>query len=251
MTKAPFWKYGGKTLSVGLVTLLVLVTFAGVAYNTAATDLDQGWAIIITPGMKWSHHKEARDLHAYLIDRGWDDDHIIFLSSITGWSFCDGAPTIENFEDAIEFVNESSTLDDVVFIAVLDHGVKTESGDYYLRFGKRLDEFMSGPEFGEELDGMVNYNTMVVDIAGSYSGAFIDEVRADDRIIVTDCDCNESYRKSEYTFHEALTDEDADSDGDGQVSVEEAHAFMVESMYNTTPQIYDPDEDEDFVIPEF
>ncbi len=234
-----------------LAVFMALAVFAVMAHRSAATDLDHGWAIIVSSGNSNSvHGQEAKDLRTYLVERGWDDEHIIYLDW-GGQYYVDGDPTQAAFEDAIDFVDQVSTVDDVVFIAVLDHGVDGGSDDYFLRFGKKLDEYMSDTEFAAQLDSIDNYRTMVVDIAGSYSGGFIDEASADDRIIVTDCDVDEEYKKSEYSFYEALTNMDADLDYDGKVSVEEAHAFMQASMYNTTPQIDDPDPDEDFIIPEF
>ena len=49
----------------------------------------------------------------------------------------------------------------------------------------------------------------------------------------------------------ACTDPDADLDGDARVSVEEAHAFMIASMNKSTPQLEDPDSQEDFHMPEY
>ena len=84
-----------------------------------------------------------------------------------------------------------------------------------------------------------------------FSGGFISLAIGDERIIVTDCSTDEWYKKSEYSFYEALTDLDADLDGDKMVSVEEAHAYMIASMEDSTPQLEDPDPQEDFLLPEY
>jgi len=240
-----------KSLALGVFGILVLTTFAGIAFNVGGTDLDQGWAIIAAPGYDDSQHKtEAKNLRSYLLERGWDDDHIIFLGDGEA-SYDDGEATIENFEDAIDYVSQHSSVEDVIFISVLDHGVKGENGKHYLKFGDDLDETMSDTELDAQLDEITDFDTLVVDIAGPYSGGFIAETQADGRLIITDCSDEEDYKESEYTFYEALTDEDADLDGDGKISVEEAHAFMVASMNNQSPQLSDPDGDDDFVIPEY
>ena len=240
-----------KVLTFGLCLLLALTMFVGMAYQSNATDLDHGWAIIVGPGNSNSvHTQESKDLRDYLLEKGWDDEHIIYLD-YGGQMYIDGDPTKANFEDAIDTVDRVSTPDDVVFIAVMDHGVDGGDNDYYLRFGKKLDEYISDTAFATLLDSIDNYRAMVVDIAGSFSGGFIDAASNGDRIIITDCDVDEFYKKSEYSFCEALTDIDADMDFDGMVSVEEAHAYMVASMYNTVPQLDDPDPNEDFVLPEY
>ena len=240
-----------QTLVLSSLTLLVLTAFAGVSMTAGAADLDHGWAIIAAPGYEDSQHKgEAQNLYAYLIDQGWGDDNIIFLGDGTA-SYDDGEATIDNFEDAIDFVSLHSSAEDVVLVAVLDHAVEGDDGSYYLRFGDDLDEEMKDTELDQQLDEIEDFSVMIVDIAGPYSGGIGAVVRDDDRLVIADCAEDESYRMSEYTFSEALTDEDGDLDGDGKVAVEEAHAYMMVSMDTQTPQIYDPCAMEDFVIPAF
>ncbi len=236
-------------LSLSLVALLIFPVLAGIAHKASATDLNPGWAIIVTTGKGW-RHQEAKDLHNYLTERGWDEDQIVFLSK-KKCSFRDGKATLNNFKSAIEYVGGVSSPGDIVFIAVLDHGVDGGDGDYFLRFGKRPRQHMSDTEFGEQLDSIGNYQAMVVDIAGSYSGGFIEEAEGDNRVIITDTDCTERYRKSEYTFSEALVDWDADTDMNGIISVEEAYELMLATMEDTSPQISDPDDDDDIEIPVF
>jgi len=237
--------------SSALVLNLVLILFASMAYDTGATDLDHGWAIIVGPGNAASvHQKEAENLYSYLVERGWDENRIILLSE-KNKDIRDGTPTKDEFVKAMNYVNKACNGDEVVFIAVMDHAVEGDDGDYFLRFGKQLDEYMSNTEFGECLDKIQNYRAMVVDIAGPYSGGFISLAIGDERLIVSDCSATEWYKKSEYSFYEALTDMDADLDGDKKVSVEEAHAYMIASMEKSTPQIEDPDVNNDFMIPEY
>jgi len=240
-----------RALSIGVISLLFVTFFSGVVQTASATDIDPGWAIIV--GLKddnLDHMQEAMDLRTYLIERGWNDDQILFLC-YGDMSYIDGEPTKKNFRAAIKYIDKVSTDNDIIFISVLDHGVDGGDGHYYLRFGENLDQYMKDTRFGSQIDRIDHYRTMIIDIAGPYSGAFIEHTEADDRIIVADCDSDEFYRTSEYTFSEALTDEDADTDGDGKVSVEEAHALMLESMDGTTPQLSDPDDDDDVVIPAF
>ncbi len=251
MKNASYMNHARKALTAGITLLITLAAFVGIADEASATDLDPGWAIIV--GLNdgsVDHTQEAMNLRSYLLERGWDDEQIIFLCP-GDMPYIDGYPTKRNFKRAINHVARVSTSDDLVFIAVLDHGVDGEDGKYYLRFGEDLDRYMSDRRFGRRLDRIENYRTMVVDIAGSYSGAFIDNAEGNNRIVVADCSPTETYLESEYSFYEALTDMTADTDYDGQVSVEEAYALMLDSMHSTTPQIDDPNPDSDVVIPEF
>jgi hypothetical protein len=244
-------KLGERALAICLFALMVLTVMAGLVEDSSATDLDHGWAVIVGPGNSNAvHTQEAKNLRTYLLDKGWDDEHILYLD-YGNVNFRDGEPTKEEFVKAIEYINMVCTDDEVVFIAVMDHAVEGENGEYYLRFGKKLDQYMSDTEFGQCLDSIEHYKAMVIDIAGPYSGGFIPMARENDRLIVTDCDSSEYYKKSEYSFYEALTDPDADLDGDAKVSVEEAHAFMIASMNRSSPQIVDPDPQEDFHMPEY
>ena len=227
--------------SMFFVITLGISSFFVVSPSVEATDLEgPGYALIAAPSFGTSNHiAEAEDLRDYLLDRGWSDERIIFLADSTE-KYVDGDATKTEIEDAIDEIALGSTQDDIVFIAILDHAQGDAQGNSYFRTGDPGDPtFMSDTEFAGWVDDIENFRTMVIYISCPYSGGFVEELEGDYRIVISDADVGQSYTEGEYSFYQALTETEADDDGDGKVSVEEAYRYMEDCMEVQNPVIYD------------
>jgi len=234
-----------------LITTTVFTFFLILPSESEATELEPpGYALIAAPFYgNDEHYKEAEHLRNYLLENGWDDDHIIFL----GWKhwkpYCDGLGTKSNLENAITEIANTATPDDIVFLAILDHGQDGGDGHTYFRTGDRDDiVYIKDTEFDGWVDGIESFDTMVIYIGSPYSGGFVGDLEGDRRIIISDCGEFQSYRKSEYNFHKALTEAQADTNSDGRVSVEEAYSWMDYYMEIQDPVIYDYQQGTDFFL---
>ena len=225
--------------SMFFVITLGIASFFVVSPSVEATDLEgPGYALIAAPTFGTSNHiSEAEDIRDYLLDRGWTDDRIIFLADSTA-SYVDGDATKTEIKDAMDDIALNSNPDDIVFIAVLDHAQDRDDGHSYLRIGDvNNPTTIKDTTLGTWVGAIEDYKTMVISISSSCSGGFVKELKGDHRIVVTDADVGQNYVKAEYSFYQALTESDADDDGDGKVSVEEACTYMEDTMVVQDPII--------------
>lgn len=228
-----------------ILAILVMATAFGplfaVTDTVEATELTgPGFALIAAPIFGINDHlDEAEDLRDYLLDNGWNDQQIYFLTDSTE-SYVDGDATKENIEDALDDIALLAGPDDIVFIAVLDHAYSDQDGHTYFRTGDLGDPvYIKDTEMGDWLDDITDFSTMVVEISSPYSGGFVEECKGDDRIVIADCSASQTYTSCEYTFAQALVEPLADDDQNGVITVEEAYEYMEDTMVNQDPVIYD------------
>jgi len=214
-----------------------------------ATELEApGYALIAAPVFGLNDHlDEAENLRSYLLAHGWTDESIIYLAD-SSETYMDGDATKDAIEDAIADIANDATENDIVFISVLDHAQKGEDNHTYFRTGDPGDPtYFSDTEFAGWVDDITDFSTMVIYISCPYSGGFVSELEGEGRIVIADCGATQTYTSCEYTFYQALTEEDADTDEDGKVSVEEAYTYMEDYMEVQDPVIYDYQDEEIFL----
>jgi len=217
--------------------------------STEATELDgPGYALIAAPqfGLT-SQVDEAEALRSYLLGHGWTDEMICFLADSTE-NYVDGDATKDNIEEALENIALNSNPSDIIFIAILDHGQDMEGTAYFRTGDEGSPVYISDTQFASWVDDIEDFTAMVLYISCPYSGGFVGELEGDGRIVISDCGVMEDYTISEYTFYEALIEEDADTDNDQKVSVEEAYTYMEDTMTEQHPVIYDYQEDVDLFL---
>jgi len=199
---------------------------------------DDAWAVIFaTDESGTAQVDEGWALHNWLIDHGWQDDHIVFLADHEG---ADGEPSLDNIHDAISDVAAVTEGDSLVFISALDD-VQYSDGNVYFHAS---DGSFSQDQLGIWVNEITNYGKMGIEVSGKYTGAFIAPLFGHDRAIVTSHAATENYDTNNYKLSVGLGMSGADYNGDTHVSLQEAHAY--EAMYilkhyeNTqTPQILD------------
>lgn len=237
-----------KTVLGILFSVMLFITAINI--STQADHLDEeGWAMICAPGNVGEDiETEIQALRIYLINNGWTDEHIILLIDNKNWDYCDGDATKANIQNGIEYIAEHSTSTDIVFLGILDRASKGQDGTTY--FETSNGDF-TDMEFGEWIDG-ITYEEMVIEVSSNYAGGFIDECKGDYRLIVCSHTENQITEINYYTLSRGLTTQEADTDEDGRISVEEAHAYekdLVELLSNgeQTPTSWDHAEREMFL----
>lgn len=222
-----------------LVVLTTTLT-AGLPRVEATTLDSEGWTLIIAPTHEGGHTQEdALAFRDYLLEHGWDDERIIFLTDGLNESFVDNSATVQNIIDAMNYIAENANEHDLVVIIVLDRGVYSgESTTFQANDGN-----ISDSEFGTWLNN-ITYREMVVCFSFNYSGGFIEECKGSDRLVITSHSATESTVDNTYNLTRGLSTPKADADNDGTITVEEAHNYECSVVTEQTPQMDDQTVDE-------
>lgn len=157
--------------------------------------------------------------------------------------------TLAQIDTSLKQLAASLTANDRLFIFLMDHGGCDDNGQSYAWMwgGERLYD----TRLAQLLDGFRVASIGIV-MGMCYSGGFINELRGDNRVIVSSCADNEQswacrdkpYDEFVYHWTCAIAGHDtegnavnADTDGDGQVSMSEAFSYAQQhDRREETPQ---------------
>ena len=145
--------------------------------------------------------------------------------------------TKQNITTVFNTLQNILSPDDFLFIYTTDHGGQVSGNQVELIL---WDETIQDYEFATEVD-KVNAGEIITVMEQCYSGGFIDDLSAQDRVIATACKFDEpsyamypSYLYNEFVYHWTAavagstpdgTPVNADLDFDGFVSIEEAFVY--------------------------
>jgi len=224
--------------AVGILVAGMALLALGVPAGGSLMSSDDAWAVIFaTDESGTAQVDEGWALHNWLLDHGWQDDHIVFLADHEG---ADGEASLDNIHDAISAVATVSGEDSLIFISALDDH---QYGDGHVYF-HTSDGLLSEDQMGIWVNEISTYGKMGIEVSGKYTGAFIPPLLGDDRVAVTSHAGTEGYATNNYKLSVGLAMSSADYNEDTHISLQEAHAY--EAMYimmhyeNTqTPQILD------------
>jgi len=213
MNSAELHQTDAKKVRVTIVSLFFLLTLGfsspfSISTSTKETaELERpGYALIAAPVFGSNDHiDKAKDLRNYLLDRGWIDERIFFLADSSEF-YIDGNATKSGIKDTIEDIALDSTSNDLVFIAILDHAQDGEGTTYFRTGDTDNPTNISDTEFAGWVDGITNFSTMTIYIRSPYAGGFVEELEGDKRIVISDCEENQSYTEGGFSFYEALTE---------------------------------------------
>ena len=140
------------------------------------------------------------------------------------------------------------TSDDHLFVFTTDHGGQNSDGNVYMCL---WNESISATEFAYEVN-KIDARTINIVMEQCHSGGFVPVLSQKGRTVATACTANESsWARGPYTYNEFVyhwiaavagetpdgTDVDADSNGDGYVSMKEAFDYAeAEDAEDETPQ---------------
>lgn len=224
--------------AVGILVAGLALLSLGVPAGGSLMSSDDAWAVIFaTDESGTAQVDEGWALHEWLIDHGWQDDHIVFLADHEG---ADGEPSLDNIEDAIKAVGSVSDKDSLIFISALDE-VQWSDGNAYFHAS---DGTFTQDQLGQWVNEIKTYGKMAIEVSGSNTGAFIPPLIGHDRVIATSHAMTESCDTNNYRLSVGLGMSGADFNGDDHVSFQEAHAYqcmyIMNHYQNThTPQILD------------
>ena len=166
--------------------------------------------------LNYDFYKDGRLVYSALRNRGFDDDHILYLDnfiSIDEYAnngrpiYHDGMDDVctkGKFEKAItEWLKNKANEQSNVFLFLMDHG--DSNGDFVLNLipGTQLYSSVSGTLLNQWLEN-VNYNVCTIVCEFCYSGNFIEPLSREDRIIITATDSTHSGWSSIYPGEESL-----------------------------------------------
>jgi hypothetical protein len=212
--------------AVGLLVAGMAVLALGVPAGGSLPSSDDAWAVIFATDEEGTAQvDEGWALHSWLMDHGWQNDHIVFLADHEG---ADGEASLSNIHDAISDVASNADEDSLIFISALDD-VQWSDGNVYFHASNGL---LSENQLGSWVNEITVYGKMGIEVSGKYTGAFMPALCGNDRVIVTSHAADESYEPNNYRLSVGLGISGADYNGDTHVSLQEAHAY--EGMFILT-----------------
>lgn len=212
------------------------------------------YAILIVGGWDAAHNyvrywNELKATYNMLVARGWPTANIkVIYAGGTPWPGDASVPvhhsaTKANINAAFAAFGAKMKSTDMLYVMLNDHGGSGPSaaaGDETLALWDRVE--MRDSEFGAAVNQVTRYGTMIIQMEQCFSGGFIDDLTAPGRVIVSACNATQSswamppnYTWNWFTYFwlAALTGTrpdgagavNADTNGDGKVSMVEAFNF--------------------------
>jgi hypothetical protein len=145
--------------------------------------------------LNYNFYRDGRIIYHALLNAGFDDDHIQYLDKfLTVNKYfedyidhrgMDGISSYKNIKNSItDWLKSRSNENSNVFIFLIDHG--DPDGNFYPASNQ---EPVSGYDLNQWLEG-VEYNTLSIICEFCFSGAFINHLSKEKRIILTSTDKN-------------------------------------------------------------
>jgi len=148
--------------------------------------------------LNYNFYIAGRIVYHALLNAGFDDDHIQYLDKFQTLDRyltdnlnyidhrgMDGISSYNNIKNSFsDWLKSRSTENSNVFIFLIDHG--DSEGNFYPASKTKA---VSGNDIDQWLEG-VEYNTLSIICEFCYSGAFIEHLSKEKRIILTATDCH-------------------------------------------------------------
>ncbi len=214
-----------------------------------------------------------------LRDEGFADDNIYVLygngsdfattyadydsASVYGHSITDLPVNKANIQAVFNELDGKMTGNDYLYVWWMGHGGGSGPGSCNLSMSiATTGETVTDVELTSYVNGISNYRKRNVAVMTCHSGGLVDNLGAANTstVVLTSSSCPESSYSStgtcntrghaelNYTLPNALREKDpcgsvvaSDSDGNGAVSLREAHTYNAAHVTGSTPQLGDPD----------
>jgi hypothetical protein len=181
-------------------------------------------------------------------------------NAVTHANVIDFAATAANLQTVFTTLSTTVTNDDFLLVHSNDHGSTTTGHSWLVLWGQAMrdDLFASTTYLGR----VTNYYREAIVMKQCYSGGFIDDLTSTRRVVMTSCTatqeswaCDTEGNYGEFTYHwisavfghtPTGTTVNADTNGDGLISMTEAYTYaQSHDSRNTpptqeTPQFNDP-----------
>jgi len=223
----------------GVVVVLSMFYFAGIGF--AAEIPETGKALIVAPVVNGdtSTLEKAQDMRNYLLSKGWSDEDIIFLTGGTNAPYVDGPATPERVLQELDNLANTVSGDTYVQINVYDHAHDSDGKLYFQLEDGTLDV----STFVNKVNN-INGDWMFLELNTNLAENVALDINKDNHIIMCSHALNQVTSVNYFNIVDGLNSPDADSNGDGSVSLEEAFNYEYNSVVAAsgnaqTPVMYD------------
>src|SRR5262249_2220238 len=153
---------------------------------------------------------------------GFAADHVIVLGESDGEHL--RVPTRENVRSAFAQIRTRITKDDLVVIVLIGHGNSSEAANDEAKFNL-IGPDLSAREWAQLVGSLAGRVIFVNGASGS--APFLQALSARGRVVITATDTTAQQYETMFPqfFVEAFTDEGADTDKNGRVSIWEAFSY--------------------------
>ncbi len=188
--------------------------YAVVIGGASGDDTHYGW-----------FRDSSRQAYDLLIDEGYLPENIYYLFESSQEEYVDYEATISNFELVVQGLSQKTEDNDFVVFIFIGHGTSDGVSSYF----EFNDFLLKDSDIAEYLSGITR-DTLVVVMSQCNSGGFVNDLSADDTVIVTSTRLDESNRAAFVEpFLTALSGE-GDSNDDSKVSILEAFSYASENV---------------------
>ncbi|MFO8052001.1 MAG: hypothetical protein R6V01_09955 [Thermoplasmatota archaeon] len=202
-----------------LPALVIAVVLLLVANGTNATPSGEKRALIIVSEYDGSNQYEVNKAAAYydhLIEEGFSSENMVFLC-MSDHPDKDGNSSLSNVESSFKDLIDDSSNQDDVRIYVSDNVHVINSDTHY--------QFSGGQLPCNNVIGWVEemkFSSLDYLNLGNHSGLFGRELAGPNRVIISSMREYEETPKDKFDITRGYDDPNADTNGDGTVSTEEA-----------------------------
>lgn len=227
-------------LVAGAIFALSVLYISGAGF--AADIPESGKALIVAPVVNGDQSalQKALDMRAYLLSRGWSDSDIVFLTGGLSEPFVDGPATPERVMEELDNLATYADGDTYVQINIYDHAADTDGLLVFHLEGGDL----SVDTFVQKVNS-ITCDWMFLELSTNYAENVAKGIiTKDSHIIMCSHAENQVTEFNYFNIVKGLTNPEADTNGDGSVSLEEAFYFEYNVVTDLsdgeqTPVMYD------------
>lgn len=213
--------YLGSIIGILLVVGIIFLNFGfGEADANGSGNSEKKMAIVIISS--YDNHSAIHELgkgvafYNYLIDEGYQEQDIVFLSDIPVPN-SDGNANVSNVEDGFEFLILDGNENKSVTVYISDHGFQLIDGMAF----NLSDGSIDSTSINYWLNEMF-FSDLTMIVNGNRSGLAGPAFCGLDRLIICSMGEDEINHPDHFNITRSLENSEADRDNDGIVSFEEA-----------------------------
>ena len=224
------------TFNIILLTTAVILSLFISRNGEGITSMPRCAIIIVSDldGFDDSELEKADQFYQYLINKGYNDGDIYFLTDGARNGYDDN-PSVSNIQEAFSWLENTSESSSQPIIYIHDHEK--------LILGNVTFQFSDGNISADTINSWISsteYSDLTMILNGNRSALAGSDLQDPSRDIICSMRSNQTFSQDIFNITRGLTDPTADYDKDGEVSYTEAY---LRECYNLRfddqdPQIY-------------